>query len=222
MSAVTCYFDFVSPYTYLALAQLPAFGQRHGIRWRLRPVLYGVLLDRTGLVGPVEVESKRRYTFADIRRAASLLELPLTGPPSHPFRSLQALRAVCAVDDPHDALRLTVALASACWGQGKDIAQPEVIAATATAVELPGDQIVESTGAQEVKDRLRESTDEALKRGVFGVPTFRLGEELFWGHDRLPHLAGRLSGAVPDPLAGIQALLDRPRGADRRGFKPRG
>ena len=114
--SIDLYFDFVSPYSYLLLTQAAEFGQQHGITWRPQPVVYGALLNHTGLVGPVEVDVKRRYTFTDIRRSAALLGVPLVGPPAHPFRSLEALRTVSLfLGDPR-CLDLSTALAQACWG----------------------------------------------------------------------------------------------------------
>ena len=75
--AVDVYFDFVSPYSYLALTQLGPFGERNEIAWRLRPVVYGVLLDATGLVGPAEIDAKRNYTMSDIVRSADELGVPI-------------------------------------------------------------------------------------------------------------------------------------------------
>ncbi len=219
-SEVDLYFDFVSPYTYLLLAQADAFAQRNKVAWRLQPVVYGVLLNHTGLVGPVEVEVKRRYSFADIRRCAALLDIPLVGAPAHPFRSLEALRTVCLyLDDPR-CLDLTVALAHACWGAGRDLADADTLAAVVASSGLEASNLEARLAADDSKHRLRETTSRAIDRGVFGVPTCRLGDELFWGHDRLPHLAARIAGRIPDPLEGIDQLLERPRAAERRAGAP--
>ena len=218
-SRVDLYFDFVSPYSYLLLAQAAEFGEHHGVEWRLQPVVYGALLNHTGLVGPIEVEVKRQYTFADIRRSAALLGIPLVGPPTHPFRSIEALRAVCLyAADPH-CLDLSTALADACWGAGRDLADLGALADVVAETGLDTSNLAARLSATETKNRLRESTSQAIERGVFGVLTCRLGDELFWGHDRLPHLTARIAGKIPDPLAELEQLLERPRGAERRPGK---
>lgn len=243
---VELYFDFVSPYSYLALMQAEAFGRRHGVEWDLRPVVYGVLLDRTGLVGPAEVDVKRRYTMLDIARSAAILGVPMVGPPAHPFRSLEALRTVCLFRDEPAALQLTVALARAAWGEGRDLESVGVIAEVVAEVGLGGEgpgagaedgddpgagrdgpgsgveDVAERLAADEVKERLRQLTEEALAAGVFGVPTFRLDGELYWGHDRMPHLALRLDGTAPALPGRVERMLARPRAADRRGAPGRG
>lgn len=216
MHPVDLYFDFVSPYAYLALTQVQAFGQQHSIEWKLRPVVYGALLNATGLIGPAEVDIKRRYTFRDIQRTAQLLEIPLVGPPQHPFRSLEALRAVCLYRDHELGLPFAVQLATACWGEGRPLTEPATIAQAATAVGLGAADLAERINDPEVKGALRESTEAALEEGVFGVPTFRCADELFWGHDRLDHLAAWIDGRLAPRGDAAAAMESRPRGVDRK------
>ena len=213
--SVPVYFDFISPYSYLALTRLAEFGQRHGVAWEPVPVFYAALLDANDLVGPAETRAKRRYTLTDVLRAAALLGVPLVGPPAHPFRSLEALRVATLFADDARALELVVALASACWGEGRDLNDWEVLA------EIVGGgsaaDLAARASAPEVKRALQERTTAAVEAGVFGVPTFELDGELFWGHDRLDHLAARLEGRLPDLAARAAVLEARPRAADRPG-----
>jgi len=210
------YLDFVSPYTWLALMQAERFAAEQGIAWEPRPVVYAALLSAHGLVGPVETEAKRRYTFLDVARSAHRLGLRLAGPPRHPFRSLDALRVQYLFRSEPAALRLAVRLAAACWGEGRDLTDPAVLGAVVAGAGLDPADLERRIGAAEVKDGLRALTDDAVSQGVFGVPTFVCDGELFWGHDRLEHLAARLSGRVPPARTLIGDLLERPRGAERR------
>jgi len=212
---VDLYFDFISPYAYLALTQVEAFGARHDVDWQLRPVLYGALLDATGLIGPVEVASKRRYTLRDISRTAQTLGVPLVGPPAHPFRSLTALRTMLVFADRPEALRLTVALASACWADGEDLTDIGVLRHVVEDLGLPGEDLAERAAAGPIKAALRDSTEEALRAGVFGVPTFGVDGELFWGHDRMDQLGSRLAGTLAAGEEQAASMESRPRGADR-------
>jgi 2-hydroxychromene-2-carboxylate isomerase len=216
MRRVDFYFDFVSPYAYLALAQASEFAARHDVSWRLVPVVYGVLLDRTGLVGPVETAAKRRYTFLDASRSAQLLGVPLAGPPEHPFRSLAALRLATAYRDDPLGLPLASALATAAWAGQSDLTSTPTLERIAAEVGASRTPVAEIIADPTVKLALREGTDQALHRGVFGVPTFAYDDELFWGHDRLPHLAARLAGQLDRQDARVEELLQRPRGVDRR------
>lgn len=222
MNVVGLYLDFISPYTYLVLVQAEAFALEHNVEWQLRPVVYGALLDHTGLIGPVETDAKRRYTFQDISRAAQLLAVPLVGPPAHPFRSLDALRVLLAHADTAVALPLARALAEAAWAHGKDLTQPTVLARVVADVGASSTPVEELIKDPNVKLALRASTEEAIARGVFGVPTFEYQDELFWGHDRLPHLAARLRGELAPAIDRATSMAARPRGIDRAGSPARG
>ncbi len=217
MHTVDFYFDFISPYSWFALELAEAFATEHDVRFRPQPVPLGVLLDASGLIGPAEAESKRRYTFADILRIARSMNLRLEGPPAHPFRSLRALRLVTSeLQQPH-ALALTIALARACWADGRDLTDIAVLKEIAEQVGVDGTNLKARITAPEVKAALRKIADGALQAGVFGVPTFIYRGELFWGHDRMPHLANMLqSGRDPIDAAELVRLLDRPRGAERK------
>ncbi|HEY7471133.1 MAG TPA: 2-hydroxychromene-2-carboxylate isomerase [Gemmatimonadota bacterium] len=215
MTRIKVYFDFVSPYSYLALTQLAAFGARHGVAWEPMPVFYAALLDAHHLVGPAESRVKRHYTLNDILRAAALLGVPLVGPPTHPFRSLEALRVATLFGDDPRALDLDVALSSACWGEGRDLTDWEVLTGVVDRAGFDARDLEARASAPAVKAALRDRTTAAIEAGVFGVPTFDLDGERFWGHDRMEHLAARLDGRLPDLAERAAVLEGRPRGSDR-------
>jgi len=214
--SVPFYFDVVSPYSWLALMEAESFAARHAVRWELRPVVYAALLEAHGLVGPVETPAKRRYTMHDVVRAARRRGLRIVGPPAHPFRSLEALRLLESFRDDPRVLRLAVALADACWGDGRELTDPEVLRDVLAAVGLETADLEQRLSAEPVKQALRRATEAAIASGVFGVPTFLLDGELFWGHDRLDHLAARLAGE-PSPREDAERLLARPAGVVRPG-----
>jgi 2-hydroxychromene-2-carboxylate isomerase len=223
---VKFYLDFVSPYTWLALMQSEAFAAEHGIRWEPCPVVYAALLDASGLVGPVETPAKRRYTFLDVTRCAHRLGLRLAGPPKHPFRSIEALRTLVLFRQEPQALRLGVRLSDACWGEGRDLTDPGVLRDVVAGAGFNAEGLERRIAGADIKNGLRDLTDEALRAGVFGVPTFAWEGELFWGHDRLAHLAERLAGRIPAASRLLGSMLDRPIGASRqrpvRGGDPAG
>ena len=212
---VAFHLDFIYPYTWLALMQADAFAEEHGIVWEPRPVVYAALLDAHGLVGPVETAAKRRYTLHDVARCAQGLGLRLTGPPAHPFRSLAALRTLCAYRRGPAAMRLARLLSDAAWGEGRDLTDDRVLHDVVEKAGLPSDGLADRIASADVKNELRRLTDDAIAIGVFGVPTFVLDGELFWGHDRLGHLARRLAGEPPPDEGLVKTLLERPKGAER-------
>ena len=212
---VRVYFDFVSPYSYLALTRLADFAARHDVAWEPTAVFYAALLDAAHLVGPAETVVKRRYTLTDVLRSAELLGVPIVGPPAHPFRSLEALRvATLFAGDPR-GLELSVALSTACWAGGRDLTDWTVLADVTGRAGFDAVDLEARASAPAVKDALRERTRGAIDAGVFGVPTFALEGELFWGHDRLDHVAARLEGRLSDFSARAAVLENRPRGSDR-------
>ena len=173
-------------------------------------------MDATGLVGPAEVPTKRNYTFVDIQRTTRALGLRLTGPPVHPFLSLKALRLVTVeLREPH-ALRLAIALASACWEEGLALTDVSVLEEVAAGVGIDTGDLLGRINAPEVKAALRTTTESALAAGVFGVPTFAYRPELFWGHDRMQQLAEMLRSGRDPLTTEAGRLLGRPRGTDRR------
>jgi 2-hydroxychromene-2-carboxylate isomerase len=218
---VRFYFDFISPYSWLALMRAETFAETHGVGWRPCPVVYGVLLDACDLVGPAEVDIKRRYTFTDVARCAARDGLELAGPPAHPFRSLEALRTTCLFQDDPRVMKLAADLANAAWGCGRDLTDPAVLADVVSAAGLDATDLAQRIRADDVKHALRASTERALAEGVFGVPSFLLDGELFWGHDRMEQLGERIDGLPPPAPDGVERILARPRGADRRRA-PRG
>jgi 2-hydroxychromene-2-carboxylate isomerase len=169
-------FDVLSPFAYLAfprLAELPA-----GVHLELVPVLLAALLDQFGQVGPAEIPAKRRFTYRFVLWRARQLDMPLRFPPAHPFNPLAALRLVIAAGS---TLRAAGTALDAVFRDGRDVSDPAVIAALARELGVADPQAAISDPA--VKQRLRDNTAWAAARGVFGVPTVVIGEELFWGHD---------------------------------------
>jgi 2-hydroxychromene-2-carboxylate isomerase len=223
--SVCLYFDFISPYSYLALTQVQRFGEKHGIAWTVRPILYAAVLEQRGLIGPAEEPVKREYTTRDLVRAADRLGVPLVGPPEHPFNSLAALRTLCVFQEDPRALQLAVRLSTLCWGEGQPLTHPETLIAAVDECGLPAAGLAARIASPEIKERLRANTEGALEAGVFGVPTLVWQGELFWGHDRMGHLADRLEGRLDSPEERGAAIAARPRGAERpsvvgRGVRP--
>ncbi len=215
MADVRFYLDFISPYTWLALMESRSFAERHGVTFEMHPVVYAAMLDAHGLVGPAETPAKRRYTFHDVVRLARRRGLAFSGPPAHPFRSLEALRTLCLFRDEPGALDLAARLSNACWGEGKDLTDIQVLSDLVDEAGFDGADLRERISTPETKGQLRALTEAAIERGVFGVPTFIRGEEMFWGQDRLELLAESLSGETASDGSVADAFLDRPRGADR-------
>jgi 2-hydroxychromene-2-carboxylate isomerase len=186
------YFDYLSPYAYLASTQIRALGARHGHEVEAVPILFAALLDANGSKGPAEVPRRRAYIYKDVMRLAHALGQPIGVPATHPFNPLAPLRATAAIDDPIARWRLVDALYRATWVDGLRVDQPEVVARV--AAEAGFDGLLQTAG---IKERLRANTEEALAAGCFGVPSMIVDGELFFGCDSLPHLERFLRGEDP-------------------------
>ena len=176
MRAADWYFDFLSPFSYLQLVQFDRLPRDVDVT--CRPVLFAGLLGHWGHKGPAEIPAKRVHTYRWCHWYAARHGIPFRMPPAHPFNPLRPLRLAVARDgDP----RLVRAVFDAVWAEGRDPSRDEEWQALTRRLGIAdADAMI---AAPEVKEALRRGTQEAAERGVFGVPTFAIGDELFWGLD---------------------------------------
>jgi len=209
VAAIDWYFDFVSPFAYLQSEQLGLLGPK--ARLRYRPVLFAALLDANGQKGPAEIARKRVFTYRFAVWQARRLGIPFRMPPEHPFNPLPLLRLAIACDSTPDAVHRIFRFV---WRDGRLPDLPIEWAELVADLRLPDAQ--RRIADADVKDALRHNTDEAISRGVFGVPTLAIGEELFWGPDATQMAADYLAAGQRwnDPEYGRVANL--PVGAKRR------
>lgn len=212
------YFDFISPYAYVAWHEAGALAERHGRALDVAPILFAALLDAHGHKGPAEIPAKRLYTFKDAYRKAHRAGLPaLRPPPTHPFNPLLALRVASLPMDEGERRRLVDALFASAWADGHGVETPEAVAAAAARAGLDGAALVRAASEPSAKEHLRARSAEAIARGVFGVPTLLVDGELFWGTDGLAIADACL--AAGDPVPRDLAWADRPASAVRPGSR---
>lgn len=185
-------FDLGSSYSYLASTQLPALAQRTGATVVLRPmVLGGIFKAISGAQLPPA--PRLAWMRLDLQRWADRYGIPLEFPASFPARTILGLRTILAAGEGGDA-RAMHALFAAFWGQGKDIGDPAVVKAALDGAGLDGAALIARAEEPAIKDALRANTEQALARGVFGAPTFFVGDQFFWGNDRLDFVEAALRG----------------------------
>jgi 2-hydroxychromene-2-carboxylate isomerase len=216
MDLIRFYFDFLSPYAYIAWTQIHPLAERHGRAVDAVPVLFAALLGAHGTKGPAEIPAKRIYVWKDALRTARVLGLSLAPPFAHPFNPLLALRVASTDLSRAERRRLVDGLYRATWEHGQDVTDPEVVVRIADTAGIDGAALVRAAQTDAVKARLRAQTDEALAHGAFGVPSIVVDGELFWGYDSFAHIELRLAGR--DPIAGVDLLewARLPAGATRR------
>jgi 2-hydroxychromene-2-carboxylate isomerase len=171
---LTWYFDFVSPFSYLQIAGNPDLFQRPDVTFA--PVLFAGLLRHFDNKGPAEIPPKRLHTYRYTQWQAAQLSVPMRYPAGHPFNSLHALRYAVALDARYDVVRR---IFDFIWSDGRSPEDER----QALAAALGGAPVEQRAGTDEVKARLRGNTEDAAKLGVFGVPTFVVDGQLFWGLD---------------------------------------
>jgi len=177
------FYDLGSPYSYLASTQLAGIEQRTGAKARLLPITLGGLRKVTGHQIPPPQQLK--YMSEDSARWARQYGVRMQIPKAFPVSTIQALRACLAAGRRDRGAEAMHALFAAYWAEGEDISDASVIERALTGAGLDGRALVAATQEQEIKDGLRKNTDLAMARGVFGVPTIFVGEQSFWGNDRL-------------------------------------
>ena len=208
MPSADWYFDFVSPFAYLQCEQLPVLEAR--LRIRYRPVLFAGLLKAHGHKGPAEIPAKRRFSYRFVVWQAKQLGIPLKFPAVHPFNPLPLLRLAVAADCDPDAVRLIFRFV---WRDGRIGDLPIEWAELMSELALPDAQLRIDT--PEVKAALRSNTDDAIARGVFGVPTLAIGDELFWGADATAMAADYVAAGCRYDDPEMTRVASLPVGADR-------
>jgi 2-hydroxychromene-2-carboxylate isomerase len=212
MKRVTFYFDFISPYAYLASTQLSALCARVGAELIHQPVLFAGLLKHWGQLGPAEIPAKREFLWKDTHRIAARWGVPFVLPRAHPFNPLLALRlAQPAVAREHQP-QVIAALWKAGWVDGLDLSSSEEVSTALENAQLNAKELIERANQPELKDALRIATQDAVSAGVFGVPTYAAQQEdgkteLIWGSDRLVDLEDFLQGKDPIDANKISEIL---------------
>ena len=214
MPSADWYFDFVSPFSYLQCEQLPTL--ERSIRIRYRPVLFAALLAAHGHKGPAEIASKRRFTYRFVVWQAAKLGIPLKFPAAHPFNPLALLRLAIAADCEPSAVRRIFRFV---WRDGRLGDLPIEWAELISELDIP--DAATRIASSEVKDALRKNTDDAIARGVFGVPTLAIGDELFWGADATAMAADYVAQGCRFTDAEMTRVASLPAGAQRDTSKRR-
>jgi len=181
------YFEFSSPYGYIASEKIEALAERHGRTVNWKPFLLGAVFKQEGTQSLVSYPMKGPYSKHDIERSARFLDIPYVWPPTFPIFTVNAARATiwAQAQSPDHAVPLIHALYRACFADGKDIGDMDHVMEAAVSVGLDPDQVTEAVKSQDMRQALKDETQAAIDRGVFGSPFLFVDDEPFWGADRL-------------------------------------
>ncbi|MDQ3376752.1 MAG: 2-hydroxychromene-2-carboxylate isomerase [Actinomycetota bacterium] len=200
MKTVEFYYDLVSPYSYLARREVSRICDELGAELSLKPMLLGAVHNAVGLQAPIEIRAKARYQAKDIRRWAEHYGLPIDFPDPFPFRTLKTMRAAMFLKDRGELEAFTREAFALYWEEGgapkglEEADEDGPVSEVARRIGTDPDEVLAGASAPEAKEALKAATGEAVERGVFGAPAFFVGDEMFWGNDRLHFVEGALRG----------------------------
>jgi len=207
VARIVCYFDFVSPFSYLQFAGYPELFRRTDVA--LRPVVFAGLLDHWGQKGPAEIREKRKQTYRHVAWQARKLGIALRFPPAHPFNPLHALRLAVALGATPEVVGTIYRF---IWTEGRSVADEW----TELCARLKVNDADVLIGAPGIKEQLRRNGEEAIAAGVFGVPTVLVDGEKFWGFDATAMLLDYLADPQLFNTPEMRRIDALPVAAERR------
>ncbi|MGO9454720.1 MAG: 2-hydroxychromene-2-carboxylate isomerase [Candidatus Binataceae bacterium] len=178
---VEFFFDYGSPFSYLADTQLPAIAARHGAEIIYKPMLLGGVFKATGNSSPITIPAKAKFMMAELQRWPRKYGVPMKMNPHFPINTIKLMRGAIAAQMQGKFAGYHPAVFRGVWVEELDLGQSAVLAELLKKIRMDP----ESIEGDEIKNQLRANTDEAVERGAFGAPTFFVGGEMFWGNDRL-------------------------------------
>ncbi len=184
---VEFFFDLGSPATYLAYTQLPGICEQTDSQLIYRPMLLGGVFKATGNASPATIAAKGRYMFLDLSRYATRYGVAFRLNPHFPINTLLLMRAVTGMQMQHPErfLDFIDCLFRALWVDGRNLNDPAVVATVLAEHGFDAQAVLALTADDAVKNALKDCTDEAIRRGVFGAPSMFVGDQLYFGQDRL-------------------------------------
>ena len=197
MKSVEFYFDLGSPYSYLAYYRLLQMAERQEIQIVYKPILLGGVFKATGNRSPIEIPVKGAYSILDMQRWAEYYHIPMQMNPHFPMNTLTLMRILTGVQLLHlekfeQVLKL---LFDAMFGTPQNLNEPAVLAEVLKPSGFSVEDIMSMVQSDVVKQKLITETEQAIQRGIFGAPTFFVGDEMYWGQDRLHFVEQALNKA---------------------------
>ncbi len=182
---VDFYFDYGSPASYLAHTQLPSIVKRTGATVNYKPILLGGIFMATGNKSPVEIPQKKNWMTQDLQNFARQYGVPLRWNQYFPINTLALMRGAIFAQRENFLLPYSDAIFKAIWVDDLNMGDPQQIGSVLKSAGLDAGNIFAAVGDPVIKDALKDATNIAVERGAFGAPTFFVGEQMFFGQDRL-------------------------------------
>lgn len=192
MAAVEFWFDYGSAASYLAYTQMAGLAKRTGATVLYKPMLLGAVFKATGNRSPVEVPAKGRWIIQDLGRFAARYGVPFRLNPHFPINTLMLMRGAVAAQQLGCFAPYSDAVFKAIWDEGANMGDPAVAGGVLAKAGIDVAKLFAAANEQPVKDALRDNTEAAIARGVFGAPTYFIGDVMHFGQDRLDFVEAAL------------------------------
>lgn len=191
---VEFYYDFSSPYTYIASTRIEKICEDAGALLEWKPFLLGGVFNEIGSTPAIEIENKIKYLTEDFERVARYYDVDFNFPDLFPLNSVRSMRGAFAADEIGKLVEYNHAMFRAYWTEGADLSKPDILADAVSKIGIDTDWFINRIGEQDIKDKLRDATNVAIKKGAFGAPTIFVDDKMFWGNDRLDYVERYLNG----------------------------
>ncbi|MGH7891090.1 MAG: 2-hydroxychromene-2-carboxylate isomerase [Thermodesulfobacteriota bacterium] len=193
---VEFYYDFSSPYTYIASTRIEKICEDNGAGLEWKPFLLGGLFNDTGVKPAIEINNKFAYIKLDTQDSARHYGAEFKFPAIFPLNSVKSMRGAFAASEKGKLAEYNHEMFRLYWTEGRDLSKDDVLKEAVAGAGLDPEWFIARIAEQDIKDRLREETSKAAARGAFGAPTIFIGEKMFWGNDRLDYADNFLKGKL--------------------------
>jgi len=193
---VEFYYDFSSPYTYIASTRIEKICEDNGAELEWKPFLLGGVFNEIGSTPALQIDNKFNYIRNDTIDSAKHYGVDFTFPEFFPLNSVRSMRGAFAAQEKGKLVEYNHEMFRLYWTQGVDLSKAEILGEAVSRIGIEAEWFVNRIAEQEIKDKLRDETTIAIERGVFGAPTIFIGEKMFWGNDRLDFVDDYLKGKL--------------------------
>jgi 2-hydroxychromene-2-carboxylate isomerase len=193
---VEFYYDFSSPYTYIASMRIEKICEDNGAELEWKPFLLGGVFNEIGSTPALQIDNKFSYIKNDTIDSAKHYGVDFKFPEFFPLNSVRSMRGAFAAQEKGKLVEYNHEMFRLYWTQGVDLSKAEILGEAVSKIGIDAEWFVNRIAEQEIKDKLRDETNIAIERGVFGAPTMFLNEKMFWGNDRLDFVDDYLKGKL--------------------------
>jgi 2-hydroxychromene-2-carboxylate isomerase len=184
--SIDFYFDFISPYSFLAHKRIIKIEKTENIKFTYRPILLGGLHSLTGITAPAFINSKAKFMFRDCKMVSKKFNIKFKFNPLFPINSLNLMRGLLSVKNglKHTYINLFF---DAYWQDALNLNDEKIIFSILKKIKINKSNFLKNIKDQKIKDKLKQLTQNAYKKDIFGAPTFIVNKKIFWGQDRLDY-----------------------------------